>query len=99
MNMFAKMLAFSPSDMKSDFDYFPFMGALGNIANGTQGAALMILAIVFIVAVAGWVISKVSNSGMGQKISLSAAIICLIAAALIASSGGLINWATQQKII
>lgn len=61
MNMFAKILAFSPSDMKSDFNYFPFMGALGNIANGTQGAALMILAIVFIVAVAGWVISKVSN--------------------------------------
>ncbi|WP_018142443.1 hypothetical protein [Alloscardovia criceti] len=88
-----------PTDIKPDYTYFPFMSQLIKIASGISGAAIYILVICFILGVVGVIMGKLGSSNMAQRIGWGMLIAALIGAALVASAGGLIMWATDQQLI
>lgn len=87
-----------PKDVKPDFGYFPFTKTLFNIAQGTQGIGLVAMVILFILAVLGVIVGKLSSTQKWSSIGWGIVIACLICAALLGSAGAAINWAYHINI-
>lgn len=95
----ARLVAEGPSDIKPDYSYFPFMNQLIKIASGIQGAAIYVLVILVILGAVGVIMGKLGSSNMAQRIGWGMVVMALIGAAVVASAGGLVLWATNQKLI
>ncbi|TCD54134.1 hypothetical protein EJ419_05525 [Alloscardovia theropitheci] len=94
-----RFLAEGPTDVKPDYNYFPFMKQLIKIASGISGAAIYVLVIMVILGTVGVIMGKLGSSNMAQRIGWGMVIMALIGAAVVASAGGLVMWATQQQLI
>ncbi|RBP98835.1 hypothetical protein [Bifidobacterium xylocopae] len=82
------------SNLKPNMGYFPWNATLRDIAGGLQGTVLWCLVILLIVAAVGFIASRVLSSGNMQHYSWILMIGCLIVAAIVASAGGIIWWAS-----
>ena len=57
------------------------------------------LVILVILGTVGVIMGKLGSSNMAQRIGWGMVIMALIGAAVVASAGGLVEWATQQQLI
>ena len=94
-----RVLADTPSSIKPDYTYFPIMNQLIKIAAGISGASIYVLVILVILGTVGVIMGKLGSSNMAQRIGWGMVIMALIGAAVVASAGGLVEWATQQQLI
>lgn len=88
-----------PGDVSPDYGYFPFMGTLVNIANGVSGAVIVVLVILAVIGVVLIVAGKLGSSNVAQRVGWGILVVCVVAAAIAANAGGIINWGTQQKLV
>lgn len=84
--------------MKPDYGYLPWNDTLRDIGQGIQGSAIYALVICLVLALVAWAFSQFSNSNTVSKIGFRAMVICLGAAAGVASAGLAIQWATGIKV-
>jgi len=75
------------------------MNQLIKIAAGISGASIYVLVILVILGTVGVIMGKLGSSNMAQRIGWGMVIMALIGAAVVASAGGLVEWATQQQLI
>lgn len=88
-----------PASVKPDYGYFPFMNKLTEIAGGVTGVVIVVLVILAVVGVALIVAGKLGSSNMAQRVGWGMLVVCVVAAAVAANAGGIIQWGSNQKLV
>lgn len=87
------------SDIKPDFNFFPFVPKLYQIAGGTIATVLIVMVILLVIGIAMAVGGKITSSRGVQNVGFGFIVVALIGAAVAANAGGLINWGSLQRLV